>query len=100
MRGWCRWRAGRRTVFGRELSRVLASTSLSFDVSVFEIFGTLTAGGCLEVVPNLLALAERGAGGPWRGTLDQRGAVGAGAGAGHAGGAGACARWRRCAGRR
>ncbi len=52
-----------------ELSRVLASTSLSFDVSVFEIFGTLTAGGCIEVVPNLLALAERGAAGPWRGSL-------------------------------
>jgi amino acid adenylation domain-containing protein len=57
-------------VFGAaELSRVLASTSLSFDVSVFEIFGTLAAGGCLEVVANLLALAERGAAGPWRGTL-------------------------------
>ncbi len=55
--------------FGGELSRVLASTSLSFDVSVFEIFGTLTAGGCLEVVPNLLALAERGTAGPWQGTL-------------------------------
>ncbi len=52
-----------------ELSRVLGSTSLSFDVSVFEIFGTLTSGGCLEVVPNLLALAERGAAGPWQGTL-------------------------------
>ncbi len=52
-----------------ELSRVLASTSLSFDVSVFEIFGTLTSGGCLEVVPNLLALAERGAAGPWQGSL-------------------------------
>jgi amino acid adenylation domain-containing protein len=55
--------------FGDELSRVLASTSLSFDVSVFEIFGTLAAGGCLEVVPNLLALAERGPEGPWQGTL-------------------------------
>jgi acyl-CoA synthetase (AMP-forming)/AMP-acid ligase II/acyl carrier protein len=55
--------------FGDELSRVLASTSLSFDVSVFEIFGTLAAGGCLEVVPNLLALAERGTDGPWQGTL-------------------------------
>ncbi len=52
-----------------ELSRVLASTSLSFDVSVFEIFGTLTAGGCIEVVPSLLALAERGTAGPWRGSL-------------------------------
>jgi nonribosomal peptide synthetase DhbF len=38
-------------------------------VSVFEIFGTLTAGGCLEIVPNLLALAERGTAGPWRGSL-------------------------------
>jgi amino acid adenylation domain-containing protein len=56
-------------VFGAELSRVLASTSLSFDVSVFEMFGTLTAGGCLEVVPNLLALTERGTAGPWQGTL-------------------------------
>jgi nonribosomal peptide synthetase DhbF len=55
--------------FGKELARVLASTSLSFDVSVFEIFGTLAAGGCLEVVPNLLALAERGTEGPWQGTL-------------------------------
>jgi amino acid adenylation domain-containing protein len=52
-----------------EFSRVLASTSLSFDVSVFEMFGTLTAGGCLEVVPDLLALAERGPAGPWRGTM-------------------------------
>ena len=48
---------------------MLGSTSLSFDVSVFEIFGTLTAGGCLEVVPNLLALAERGTAGPWQGSL-------------------------------
>ena len=52
-----------------ELSRVLASTSLSFDVSVFEMFGTLTSGGCLEVVPNLLALAERGTEGSWQGSL-------------------------------
>jgi amino acid adenylation domain-containing protein len=52
-----------------ELSRVLASTSLSFDVSVFEVFGTLAAGGCLELVPNVLALAERDAAGPWRGSL-------------------------------
>src|SRR4029077_273852 len=52
-----------------ELSRVLASTSLSFDVSVFEMFATLTSGGCLEVVPNLLALAERGTAGPWRGSV-------------------------------
>jgi amino acid adenylation domain-containing protein len=48
-----------------ELSRVLASTSLSFDVSVFEIFGTLTAGGSIEIVPNLLALTS----GPWCGSM-------------------------------
>jgi amino acid adenylation domain-containing protein len=52
-----------------EFSRVLASTSLSFDVSVFEMFGTLTSGGCIEVVPNLLALAERGTAGPWQGSM-------------------------------
>jgi amino acid adenylation domain-containing protein len=51
-----------------ELSRVLASTSLSFDVSVYEIFGPLISGGSIEIVRNLLALAER-AGGPWSGGL-------------------------------
>jgi amino acid adenylation domain-containing protein len=65
---------GRAVVFARwvgsefsaaELSRVLASTSLSFDVSVFEIFGTLSAGGSIEIVPNLLALTS----GPWRGSM-------------------------------
>lgn len=40
------------------LSRVLFSTSLNFDVSVFEIFPALFCGGRLEVVENLLALAE------------------------------------------
>jgi amino acid adenylation domain-containing protein len=50
---------------GAELSRVLASTSLSFDVSVFEIFGTLAAGGALQVVSNLLALTA----GPWQGSM-------------------------------
>ncbi|MEU5051464.1 amino acid adenylation domain-containing protein [Streptomyces sp. NPDC021096] len=49
----------------RDLARVLASTSLSFDVSVFEIFAPLLAGGSIEVVPDLLALAER----PWSGSL-------------------------------
>ncbi|HLK02569.1 MAG TPA: amino acid adenylation domain-containing protein, partial [Streptosporangiaceae bacterium] len=48
-----------------QLSRVLASTSLSFDVSVFEIFGTLTTGGSIEIVPNLLALTS----GPWHGSM-------------------------------
>jgi len=41
-----------------ELSRMLASTSLSFDVSVFEILGTLAWGGTVEVVRNVLALAD------------------------------------------
>ncbi|MGW3829402.1 AMP-binding protein, partial [Streptomyces sp. NPDC005071] len=40
-------------------SRVLASTSVSFDVSVFEIFATLVAGGCVEVVRDVLVLGER-----------------------------------------
>jgi amino acid adenylation domain-containing protein len=48
-----------------ELSHVLASTSLTFDVSVFEIIGTLTAGGSIEIVPNLLTLTSR----PWRGSM-------------------------------
>jgi amino acid adenylation domain-containing protein len=51
-----------------ELSKVLASTSLSFDVSVFEIFTPLICGGSIEVVPDLLALAARG-GRAWRGSL-------------------------------
>ncbi|MGQ0717555.1 MAG: amino acid adenylation domain-containing protein, partial [Pseudonocardiales bacterium] len=40
------------------LSRVVASTSLSFDVSVFEIFCPLVVGGTVEVVRDLLALAQ------------------------------------------
>jgi amino acid adenylation domain-containing protein len=48
-----------------ELSHVLASTSLTCDVSVFEILGTLTAGGSIEIVPNLVALTAR----PWRGSM-------------------------------
>jgi nonribosomal peptide synthetase DhbF len=55
--------------FGRdELSRVLASTSLSFDVSVFEIFAPLVRGGSIEIVPDLLTLADSG-GEPWAGSL-------------------------------
>ena len=50
---------------GAELSRVLASTSLSFDVSVFEIFGPLTAGGAIQIVSNLLALTA----GPWQDSM-------------------------------
>ncbi|HZR53533.1 MAG TPA: amino acid adenylation domain-containing protein [Streptosporangiaceae bacterium] len=48
-----------------ELSRVLAPSSLSCDMSVFEIFGPLTAGGSIEIVPNLLALTAA----PWCGSM-------------------------------
>ena len=41
-----------------ELARVLASTSLSFDVSVFEIFAPLVCGGIVEIVSSLLTLAD------------------------------------------
>jgi acyl-coenzyme A synthetase/AMP-(fatty) acid ligase/acyl carrier protein len=41
-----------------ELSRVLASTSICFDLSVFEIFAPLSCGGSTVVVSNALELAE------------------------------------------
>ena len=50
---------------GEALSRVLAATSLNFDVSAFEMFAPLSCGGSIEVVRDLLALAER----PWHGSL-------------------------------
>ncbi|MEV4314211.1 amino acid adenylation domain-containing protein [Actinocrispum sp. NPDC049592] len=53
------------STFSGRLSRVLASTSLNFDVSVFEIFAPLVAGGSIELVQDLLVLAER----PWQGSL-------------------------------
>ncbi|MFD6157260.1 amino acid adenylation domain-containing protein [Nocardia sp. NPDC060256] len=40
-------------------TRTLAGTSINFDVSVFEIFSTLSAGGIVEVVRDVLELAER-----------------------------------------
>jgi nonribosomal peptide synthetase DhbF len=40
------------------LSRVVASSSLSFDMSVFEIFAPLACGGTIDVVRDLLALAD------------------------------------------
>ncbi|MCA1835861.1 MAG: amino acid adenylation domain-containing protein, partial [Actinobacteria bacterium] len=47
--------------FGKSgLSRVVASTSLNFDVSVFEIFCPLMVGGSIEIVPDVLALGEQG----------------------------------------
>ncbi|MFG2312764.1 amino acid adenylation domain-containing protein [Streptomyces sp. NPDC048566] len=39
--------------------RMLAGTSVNFDVSVFELLTALTTGGTAELVPNALALAER-----------------------------------------
>ncbi|MDL4774583.1 non-ribosomal peptide synthetase [Actinomadura xylanilytica] len=48
------------------LARVLFSTSLNFDVSVFEWLAPLTVGGRIEVVRDLLEVAERGG---WEGTL-------------------------------
>ncbi|WP_190120691.1 non-ribosomal peptide synthetase, partial [Streptomyces flavofungini] len=47
------------------LSEVLAATSLNFDVSVFEMFGPLLSGGCIEVVQDVLALLGQ----DWRGSL-------------------------------
>ncbi|MFF7046741.1 amino acid adenylation domain-containing protein, partial [Streptomyces massasporeus] len=41
-----------------EFRRVLVSTSFTFDVSVFELFGPLVTGGAVEIVDDLLALAE------------------------------------------
>jgi amino acid adenylation domain-containing protein len=46
-------------VFAKEdLAGVLASTSICFDLSVFELFAPLTCGGSAIVVKNALALAE------------------------------------------
>jgi amino acid adenylation domain-containing protein len=48
------WAAGVFTA--EEMSGVLAATSISFDLSVFEIFLPLSLGGCVIVVENALAL--------------------------------------------
>ncbi|MFH9044693.1 amino acid adenylation domain-containing protein [Streptomyces mutabilis] len=53
---------------GADFSRVLLSTSFTFDVSVFELFGPLVTGGSVELVPDLLALADA-AHGPWQVSL-------------------------------
>ncbi|MBW5423975.1 amino acid adenylation domain-containing protein, partial [Streptomyces sp. BG9H] len=39
--------------------RLLAGTSVNFDVSAFEIFTTLATGGVVELVPDVLALGDR-----------------------------------------
>jgi len=41
-----------------DVTRVLFSTSLNFDLSVFELWCPLTMGGCVVVVDNVLALTE------------------------------------------
>ena len=41
-------------------SRVLAGTSINFDVSVFEVFAALSTGATVEVVRDILQLGERG----------------------------------------
>ncbi|HKR49071.1 MAG TPA: amino acid adenylation domain-containing protein, partial [Pseudonocardiaceae bacterium] len=50
------------------LSRVVASTSLTVDVSVFEIFCPLVVGGTVEVVRDLRAITQSRAGG-WSASL-------------------------------
>ncbi|MFF4370596.1 amino acid adenylation domain-containing protein [Streptomyces sp. NPDC001594] len=47
--------------------RLLAGTSVNFDVSVFEIVTTLAAGGTVELVRDVLVLGERKDG--WRGSV-------------------------------
>ncbi|MFD3514399.1 amino acid adenylation domain-containing protein [Streptomyces sp. NPDC058657] len=50
------WAAGE---FGPEgMAHVVASTSLNFDVSVFEMFGPLLSGGTVEVMRDVLELAD------------------------------------------
>ncbi len=51
---FCSW-AGR-AFTAAELARVLASTSICFDLSVFELFVPLCFGGCVVLVENALAL--------------------------------------------
>ncbi|WP_182880432.1 non-ribosomal peptide synthase/polyketide synthase [Microbispora sp. H10949] len=49
-------------VGAERLAHVVASTSLNFDVSVFELLCPLLAGGRVEIVADVLALADRAAG--------------------------------------
>jgi nonribosomal peptide synthetase DhbF len=58
-----RWASAEFT--GADMSKVLAPTSLSFDLSIIEVFGPLVCGGCIDIVPNLLALTS----GPWQGSM-------------------------------
>ncbi|MEV0621449.1 amino acid adenylation domain-containing protein [Nonomuraea sp. NPDC050404] len=61
--GWAREILGE-----RNLAHVLFSTSLSFDVSVLEMFAPLLNGGCVEVVEDALALLDEERL-DWRGSL-------------------------------
>ncbi|MFD9949573.1 amino acid adenylation domain-containing protein [Nonomuraea sp. NPDC059023] len=47
---------GRRAFSGAELATVAACTSVCFDLSVFEIFTPLSAGGTVELLDDVLAL--------------------------------------------
>ncbi len=51
-----RWGLSRYTA--AELAGVLAATSIGFDLSVFELFVTLAAGGTVVLAPDALALGE------------------------------------------
>ncbi|MEU6647587.1 amino acid adenylation domain-containing protein [Saccharomonospora sp. NPDC046836] len=55
----------RRTAGMEPGARMLAATSASFDVSVFEIFAALASGAIVEIVRDVLELAERAT---WSGT--------------------------------
>ncbi|MFF0190332.1 amino acid adenylation domain-containing protein [Streptomyces sp. NPDC005244] len=52
-------RALARTVNAAPGHRILAGTSVNFDVSVFELLSALSTGATAELVPSALALAER-----------------------------------------
>ncbi|WP_172385410.1 non-ribosomal peptide synthetase [Streptomyces sp. MNP-20] len=54
------------TVHMRPGARMLASSSINFDVSVFEVFTALSTGATVEVVRDVLELGERGR---WSGTV-------------------------------
>ncbi|MFJ3883592.1 amino acid adenylation domain-containing protein, partial [Streptomyces sp. NPDC090077] len=61
---FCSWAA--RDYGPERMSRTLLSTSLNFDVSVFEWLVPLTLGGTVEIVRDLLEVIQRGG---WSGTL-------------------------------